>query len=75
MKFTSRQLTLMEENGIKITIPNQPVLKKKYRDNHIHDYTDIDAIKYNVEKGTYESVCCWCSKPKWQREEKWRKIK
>lgn len=59
IKYTSNQLDqileydFVEFQKIKITLAN-----------HQHDYTDPDAKKFNVEKGYFQDVCCWCGKPK-----------
>jgi len=68
MKYTTCQLEKLENQGVEIMLKDIPVLKKKYLDNHIHDYSDPDAIEFNVEKDCYDDVCCWCSKKKWSRK-------
>ena len=56
----------LNDNFDLVARKDRPQLKPKYLKNHQHDYSDEDAIKFDVSNDSYERVCGWCGKFRWR---------
>ena len=62
MKAKQYSSKFLNDNFDLVTRKDIPQLKPKYLKNHQHDYSDPDAIKFNVSNDRIERVCGWCGK-------------